>query len=81
MGGAMQSEFLIIIFVLAVSSLLNLVYLGEIVLRGFFKSGAHSEGAMAEAPWACVMPLVVTALMSLGLFFAVDNFVLDFGGM
>ena len=81
MGGAMQSEFLIIIFVLAVSSLLNLFYLGEIVLRGFFKSGAHSEGAMAEAPWACVVPLVVTALMSLGLFFAVDNFVLDFGGM
>ena len=81
MGGAMQSDFLIIIFVLAVSSLLNLVYLGEIVLRGFFKSGAHSEGAMAEAPWACVVPLVVTALMSLGLFFAVDNFVLDFGGM
>ncbi|MEC7234216.1 MAG: proton-conducting transporter membrane subunit, partial [Pseudomonadota bacterium] len=81
MGGAMQSEFLIIIFVLAVSSLLNLVYLGEIVLRAFFKSGAHSEGAMAEAPWACVVPLVVTALMSLGLFFAVDNFVLDFGGM
>ena len=81
MGGAMQSEFLIIIFLLAVSSLLNLVYLGEIVLRAFFKSGAHSEGAMAEAPWACVVPLVVTALMSLGLFFAVDNFVLDFGGM
>ena len=81
MGGAMQSDFLIIIFVLAVSSLLNLVYLGEIVLRAFFKSGAHSEGAMAEAPWTCVVPLVVTALMSLGLFFAVDNFVLDFGGM
>ncbi len=80
MGGAMQSEFLIIIFLLAVSSLLNLVYLGEIVLRAFFKSGAHSEGAMAEAPWACIVPLVVTALMSLGLFFAVDNFVLEFGG-
>ena len=80
MGGAMQSEFLIIIFLLAVSSLLNLVYLGEIVLRAFFKSGAYSEGAMAEAPWACIVPLVVTALMSLGLFFAVDNFVLEFGG-
>ena len=29
MGGAMQSELLIIIFVLAISSLLNLVYLAE----------------------------------------------------
>lgn len=81
MGGAMQSEFIIVIFVLAVSSLLNLVYLGEIVLRGFFKTGPHSDGAVAEAPWACVVPLVITALMSLALFFAVDSFVLDFGGM
>jgi hypothetical protein len=36
---------------------------------------------VAEAPWACVVPLVITALMSLALFFAVDSFVLDFGGM
>ena len=49
----MQSEFLIIIFVLAVSSLLNLVYLGEIVLRGFFKSGAHSEGNGRSALGVC----------------------------
>ena len=81
MGGAMQSEYVVIIFVLAVSSLLNLVYLGEIVLRGFFKSGPHSDGAVAEAPLACVIPLVITAIMSLALFFAVDGFVLDFGGM
>ena len=81
MGGAMQSEYVVIIFVLAVSSLLNLVYLGEIFLRGFFKSGPHSDGAVAEAPLACVIPLVITAIMSLALFFAVDGFVLDFGGM
>jgi multicomponent Na+:H+ antiporter subunit D len=65
-----------------VSSLLNLVYLGEIVLRGFFAKPTHglkSDDAQ-EAPLSMLLPLCLTAAMSLALFFAIDMFILDFGG-
>lgn len=80
MGGALDNQYGLVLLVLMVSSLLNLVYLGDIVLRGFFAEAAHGLEGVQEAPWACLVPLVITALLTLALFFHVDMFILDFGG-
>lgn len=82
MGGALDNGHLAVLAVLMISSLLNLVYLGEIVLRGFFAKPSHGlkSEAVQEAPLSMLVPLCLTALMSLALFFAVDMFILDFGG-
>jgi multicomponent Na+:H+ antiporter subunit D len=55
------------------STLLNIAYLMPIVGRAFFRplpAGAPSR--IAEAPWACLLPLCFTALASLALFFWPD---------
>lgn len=82
MGGALDNGHLAVLAVLMISSLLNLVYLGELVIRGFFAKPSHGlkSAAVQEAPLTMLVPLCLTALMSLALFFAVDIFILDFGG-
>jgi multicomponent Na+:H+ antiporter subunit D len=82
MAGALDGQHLMVLVVLMVSSLLNLVYLGEIVLRGFFAPAGKvaAEGGYREAPWAVLVPLVITALISVALFFSVDIFILEFKG-
>lgn len=82
MGGALDNGYLAVLAVLMISSLLNLVYLGELVIRGFFAKPSHGlkSAAVQEAPLTMLVPLCLTALMSLALFFAVDMFILDFGG-
>lgn len=82
MGGALDNGHLAVLAVLMISSLLNLVYLGELVIRGFFAKPSHGlkSAAVQEAPLTMLAPLCLTALMSLALFFAVDMFILDFGG-
>lgn len=82
MGGALDNNYLFILPVLMVSSLLNLIYLGEIVIRGFFAAPSHNlkSEAVQEAPLTMLLPLSLTALMSIALFFAVDGFTLVFGG-
>ena len=80
MGGALDNSHIMVLVVLMVSSLLNLVYLGEIVLRGFFAKPTHNIEGVKEAPLAVLIPLSLTALMTLLLFFGVDAFILDFGG-
>ena len=82
MGGALDNNYLFILPILMVSSLLNLIYLGEIVVRGFFADPSHGlkSEARQEAPLAMLVPLCLTALMSLALFFGVDSFSLVFGG-
>ena len=81
MGGALDNEYILVLVVLMISSLLNLVYLGEIVLRGFFARPTHGLDGVKEAPLACVLPLSLTALLTLALFFGVDGFILDLGGV
>ena len=53
------------------SSLLSIGYLMPIVVRGFFRepSAADAGGDIKEASPALVVPLCVTALASVGLFF------------
>jgi multicomponent Na+:H+ antiporter subunit D len=70
--GTVESNQLIFMGVLLISSFLNAVYFLPIVFRGFFlagsKTGDTSEG-IQEAPLFCVIPLVITAGASILLFF------------
>ena len=72
--GAVESHQLVLIVVLVVSSLLNAAYFFPIVYRGFFLPPVDGDTAtgIKEAPLFCVIPLVLTALASLALFFFPD---------
>ncbi len=71
--GTLQSDqpFLLAVFLL--STLLNVAYFFPIVIRAFFNAPPASEPSdgpsLSEAPLTCVIPLVITALTSLALFF------------
>lgn len=68
--GAVESDQLVLIVVLLISSLLNAAYFFPIVYRGFFVPAADGKGdGIKEAPLFCLIPLSVTALVSLALFF------------
>jgi multicomponent Na+:H+ antiporter subunit D len=83
MLGAAEGDRLIVIAVLMISSLLNVAYLIPIVARGFFLPSPEPQPASAgaaaaprrgirEAPLFCVVPLCLTALGCLALFFFAD---------
>ena len=66
---------LIFIAALMISSVLNVAYLMPIVARGFFKSDS-AEGVtrkVKEAPVLCVLPLCISALGCIALFFFADD--------
>jgi multicomponent Na+:H+ antiporter subunit D len=72
--GAVEGDQLVLIVVLLISSLLNAAYFFPIVYRGFFVPAADGEGdGIKEAPFFCLVPLSVTALVSLALFFYPDT--------
>lgn len=66
---------LVFIAALMISSVLNVAYLMPIVARGFFRSGeaADSETEIKEAPVFCVVPLCISALGCIALFFFADD--------
>ncbi len=84
MLGAAEAGPPIIVAVLMISSLLNVAYLIPVVARGFFlpaneprpasagAAAAPTRGGIREAPWFCVVPLCLTALGCLALFFFAD---------
>jgi multicomponent Na+:H+ antiporter subunit D len=70
-GGVLQADRLIILLALGASTILNAAYFTPVVYRAFFKpapEGAEHHGG--EAPLTMVVPLSLTALISiyLGLF-------------
>lgn len=69
MLGALEAGQIVLLLVLAISSLLNIAYLLPIPARGFFLTGKNQPPAMAEAPLACVAPLCLTAVACVVLFF------------
>ncbi len=72
--GAVEGDQLVLIIVLLVSSLLNAAYFFPIVYRGFFVPATDGEEkGIKEAPLLCLIPLSVTALVSLALFFFPDT--------
>ncbi len=75
LGAADAGQF-IFAAVLIVSSLLNVAYLMPIVARAFFAapaSGPAGPTPIREAPAFCVVPLCLTALGCLALFFGADE--------
>jgi multicomponent Na+:H+ antiporter subunit D len=74
---AAEGRSLFVIGVLILSSLLNVAYLLSIVARAFFMppagKPARAAVAIAEAPLACVIPLSITALLCVALFFQAET--------
>lgn len=69
--GTLEADQITMLVVLLASSLLNAAYFLPIVYRAFFGASdvSGSESRMREAPLWCVVPLVVTAVVSVLLFF------------
>ena len=82
--GSYDAGFVFAVVVLMVSSLLNVYYLLEVVLRAFFRplSGV-SDGApvaISEAPLLCLIPICLTAVGCIALFVFADP-VADYLGL
>jgi multicomponent Na+:H+ antiporter subunit D len=75
--GSLQAQQIPILVVLLFSSLLNAAYFMPFVYRAFFckPEEAMFENTMKEAPSFCVVPLVVTAIISIILLFYPQPFV------
>lgn len=77
--GAIEADMLWVMVVYLVSSLLNAAYFLPIIYKAFFCTDEESmfEKRIEEAPMCCVIPLVITAVISIVLFFMPGIF-LDF---
>jgi multicomponent Na+:H+ antiporter subunit D len=75
--GTLEADQWVMLVVLLVSSLLNAAYFLPIVYRAFFCTPEESmfEGGMKEAPVWCVVPLVLTAAVSVFMFFYPQPFI------
>jgi multicomponent Na+:H+ antiporter subunit D len=69
--GALEADKIAILVVLLFSSLLNAGYFMPVVYRAFFcpPEEARFEARVQEAPLCCVVPLVITAVISILLLF------------
>jgi multicomponent Na+:H+ antiporter subunit D len=74
--GTLEADQMVMLIVLLASSLLNGAYFLPIVYKAFFCTPEESmfEDKVEEAPLWCVVPLTVTAMISVGLFFYPDVF-------
>jgi multicomponent Na+:H+ antiporter subunit D len=77
--GTLEAGHPVLMLVLLVSSFLNAFYFLPIVYKGFFSSvqnqGPSGAATIQEAPLCCVIPLVITAVISVVLFFYPTVFV------
>ena len=79
--GAAETGQVILIAVLMMSSVLNVAYLVPIVVRGFLPTPITDSGSqqprtewqIKEAPLLCLVPLCITAVGCIILFFGVDS--------
>lgn len=74
--GTIEADQAVMLFVLLTSSFLNAAYFIPIFYRAFFcrREEAKFERKFDEAPVMCVLPLVITALICLILFFVPQPF-------
>ena len=70
--GAIEAEHYFAVGVLVLSSLLNIAYLLPVAVSAFFPGDGESGGGVHEAPLACLVPLLLTALACLALFLYPD---------
>lgn len=69
--GALDAERLVMVAVLLTGSLLSFAYLMPIPVRAFFRP-PPAQPVHGEAPWTVVLPLVLTALACVALFFGAE---------
>lgn len=67
--GAAEAHQIALLCVFLVSTILNGAYFFPIVYRAFFKPAPEGATGISEAPLACVLPLALTAVGSILLFF------------
>ena len=67
--GALEAGQRVFVAVLMVSSLLNIAYLVPIPVRAFFSRPGEDGTGLREAPVLCLLPLALTALGCVVLFF------------
>ena len=67
-----ESNYLVLLGVLILSSLLNVAYLLVIPVRAFFVKTGDGEGGLKEAPLACLIALGVTSTACVILFLYPD---------
>jgi len=74
--GTLEGDQMVMLFVLLTSSLLNAAYFMPVFYKAFFctRQEAMFERKVDEAPMMCVIPLVITALISFVLFFVPQPF-------
>jgi len=74
-SGAFDSGYGIVLAAYLLSTLLNIAYLLPPALRAFLKPASSDEqgGGLREAPLLMVVPLCLTALGTLALFFVAQN--------
>ncbi|MEE4638160.1 MAG: proton-conducting transporter membrane subunit [Wenzhouxiangella sp.] len=73
-SGAYSSGHLLVLTAFLISTILNIAYLLPPVLRAFLRPLPAGESAtFKEAPWLCVVPLSLTALGTLMLFFLAQS--------
>ena len=72
--GAIEAGQYAVLAVLMASSLLSVAYLLPVPVRAFARPGPAGHGAgLREAPWPCVLAIVVTALGCLALFWYAER--------
>ena len=73
-SGAFDSGYALVLGAYLLSTLLNIAYLLPPVLRAFLKPLPEGQSStIKEAPWMCVVPLSLTALGTVVLFFLAQN--------
>ena len=80
MLGAVEADQLVMMLVLMAGSLLSIAYLMPVVVNAFFRAPPEDEGndagppsGIAEAPFLCVLPPVLTGIGCIVLFFYADD--------
>lgn len=71
--GAAESGKLWLMATLMISSLLNIAYLIPVSIQGFRTPAGQEPMTFREAPMMCVVPLCITAIGSVALFFVADH--------
>jgi multicomponent Na+:H+ antiporter subunit D len=69
--GTLEADQLGLLAVLMISSLLGLYYMLEVPVKAFFAAppeGARPGEGIKEAPWPCLVAMVITATATVGLF-------------
>lgn len=75
--GTVEGEHYFLLAALMISSLLNIAYLIPIPMRAFMTPDSQEPQSFKEAPMMCVVPLCITAVGSVVLFF-VANWLYEF---